>query len=214
MTGWQPLCIETSQESKFHWRGFCGCPRLNINIQCCFPGLSLFYSRLIFLFFTSLLFLFTFLSAGKPHSEQVPVSNRHIWYHSNCFPWSVEFQESGAPCWQFLGLSKFSIFLIDASYNSITYGNMQKINKPDDTCIDPDETKALPSCIEHVSISCGELHLQGHMETSFINRELVARSWEDCPFQDKWLLFPSCSKDNRFFCKIRHFQRLRCLWIS
>uniref|UniRef100_A0A8V0ZYR2 Mucin 2, oligomeric mucus/gel-forming n=1 Tax=Gallus gallus TaxID=9031 RepID=A0A8V0ZYR2_CHICK len=34
-------------------------------------------------------------------------------------------------------------------YNSITYGNLQKISKPNDECEDPDETRALPSCNEH-----------------------------------------------------------------
>ncbi|NWT46359.1 MUC2 protein, partial [Chroicocephalus maculipennis] len=36
-----------------------------------------------------------------------------------------------------------------ASYNSITYGNLQKISKPNTRCEDPDETQALPSCDEH-----------------------------------------------------------------
>lgn len=75
--------------------------------------------------------------------------------------------------------SSLSIFfIVDASYNSITYGNLQKISKPSAKCEDPDETQALPNCNEHVSISCGDLHLYGHMETSLCNGELVARSWE------------------------------------
>ncbi|XP_009326862.1 PREDICTED: mucin-2 [Pygoscelis adeliae] len=36
-----------------------------------------------------------------------------------------------------------------ASYSSITYGNLQKISKPNAKCEDPDETQAIPSCNGH-----------------------------------------------------------------
>lgn len=52
----------------------------------------------------------------------------------------------------FLVRPPVNFFLTVASYNSITYGNLQKISKPNDECEDPDETQALPSCNEHVSM--------------------------------------------------------------
>uniref|UniRef100_A0A8C0ZBD8 Mucin 2, oligomeric mucus/gel-forming n=1 Tax=Cyanistes caeruleus TaxID=156563 RepID=A0A8C0ZBD8_CYACU len=53
-------------------------------------------------------------------------------------------------CGDYNGIQIYNEFINgDASYNSITYGNMQKISKPNAKCEDPDETQALPSCNEH-----------------------------------------------------------------
>ncbi|CAN8214796.1 unnamed protein product [Coccothraustes coccothraustes] len=53
-------------------------------------------------------------------------------------------------CGDYNGIQIYNEFIKgDASYNSITYGNMQKISKPNSKCEDPDETQALPSCNEH-----------------------------------------------------------------
>lgn len=96
----------------------------------------------------------------------------------------INFWSSGSPLCNF--------FLIDESYNSITYGNLQKINKPNAKCEDPDETKALPSCNGHVSIPSGELLLNGHMKTSLCYRELVCEALGRLStFQSKWFLLPS-----------------------
>lgn len=104
----------------------------------------------------------------------------------------------------FWGSASPLFFLIVASYNSITYGNLQKISKPNTKCEDPDETQALPSCNEHVSIPSGELHLRGNMETSLCYGQLVCEELGRlCPFQGKWFLLPllnncCCSEDNSF----------------
>lgn len=165
----KPISIvhRSIKENKFHLRDFCDCPRINIMFQCCTPGLNLFYSRWTILSFSLLAsfscYHFKFLRAlrhSRHNSKQRPVSDRYIWYHSNCFLCSVESQKSDTLC-QFLDLSKSSLyfFLIVTSYNSITYGNLQKISKPNAKCEDPDETQAIPSCNGHVSIPSGELHL-------------------------------------------------------
>ncbi|XP_030911677.1 mucin-2 [Geospiza fortis] len=53
-------------------------------------------------------------------------------------------------CGDYNGIQIYNEFIKgDTSYNSITYGNMQKISKPNSKCEDPDETQALPSCNEH-----------------------------------------------------------------
>ncbi|NXH45357.1 MUC2 protein, partial [Dicaeum eximium] len=53
-------------------------------------------------------------------------------------------------CGDYNGIQIYNEFINkDASYNSITYGNMQKINTPKEKCDDPDETQALPSCNDH-----------------------------------------------------------------
>ncbi|XP_050191777.1 mucin-2 [Myiozetetes cayanensis] len=53
-------------------------------------------------------------------------------------------------CGDYNGIPIYNEFINeDASYNSITYGNLQKINKPNAKCEDPDETQALPSCNKH-----------------------------------------------------------------
>ncbi|XP_051660232.1 mucin-2 isoform X7 [Manacus candei] len=53
-------------------------------------------------------------------------------------------------CGDYNGIPIYNEFIKgDASYNSITYGNLQKISKPNAKCEDPDETQALPSCNEH-----------------------------------------------------------------
>ncbi|PKU37872.1 mucin-2 [Limosa lapponica baueri] len=53
-------------------------------------------------------------------------------------------------CGDYNGVPIYNEFINgDASYNSITYGNLQKISKPNAKCEDPDETQALPSCNEH-----------------------------------------------------------------
>ncbi|XP_068049995.1 mucin-2 [Anomalospiza imberbis] len=53
-------------------------------------------------------------------------------------------------CGDYNGIQIYNEFIKgDVSYNSITYGNMQKISKPNAKCEDPDETQALPSCNEH-----------------------------------------------------------------
>ncbi|XP_040528995.1 mucin-2 isoform X12 [Gallus gallus] len=53
-------------------------------------------------------------------------------------------------CGDYNGVPIYNEFISGvASYNSITYGNLQKISKPNDECEDPDETRALPSCNEH-----------------------------------------------------------------
>jgi len=111
----------------------------------------------------------------------------------------VNFWDSASPLCNF--------FLTVASYNSVTYGNLQKINKPNAECEDPDETQAIPSCNEHVSIPSGKLHLHGCMETSLCYRELVCEELGRlCPFQGKGLILPvlndyCCSEDNSFYDK-------------
>ncbi|KAF4790038.1 Mucin-2 [Turdus rufiventris] len=53
-------------------------------------------------------------------------------------------------CGDYNGIQIYNEFIKgDASYNSITFGNLQKISKPTAKCEDPDETQALPSCNEH-----------------------------------------------------------------
>uniref|UniRef100_A0A672TM53 Mucin 2, oligomeric mucus/gel-forming n=1 Tax=Strigops habroptila TaxID=2489341 RepID=A0A672TM53_STRHB len=53
-------------------------------------------------------------------------------------------------CGDYNGIPIYNEFINgDESYNSITYGNLQKINKPNAECEDPDETQALPSCNGH-----------------------------------------------------------------
>ncbi|NWZ29525.1 MUC2 protein, partial [Asarcornis scutulata] len=53
-------------------------------------------------------------------------------------------------CGDYNGIPVYNEFISGvASYNAITYGNLQKISKPNDECEDPDETLALPSCNEH-----------------------------------------------------------------
>ncbi|NWS89578.1 MUC2 protein, partial [Toxostoma redivivum] len=53
-------------------------------------------------------------------------------------------------CGDYNGIPIYNEFIKgDASYNSITFGNMQKISKPTAKCEDPDETQSLPSCDEH-----------------------------------------------------------------
>ncbi|XP_027530012.1 mucin-2 [Neopelma chrysocephalum] len=53
-------------------------------------------------------------------------------------------------CGDYNGIPIYNEFIKgDASYNSITYGNLQKISKPNAKCEDPDETQALPSCNKH-----------------------------------------------------------------
>ncbi|XP_068800860.1 mucin-2 [Struthio camelus] len=53
-------------------------------------------------------------------------------------------------CGDYNGIPIYNEFISGvASYNSITYGNLQKISKPNSRCEDPDETQALPSCNEH-----------------------------------------------------------------
>lgn len=49
------------------------------------------------------------------------------------------------------------------------------------------------------------------METSFINRESVARSWEDCPFQEKWLFFPAVQKTTGFILQDKKFPETQML---
>ncbi|XP_074774746.1 mucin-2 [Athene noctua] len=53
-------------------------------------------------------------------------------------------------CGDYNGVPIYNEFINGlASYNSITYGNLQKISKPNAKCEDPDETQALPNCNEH-----------------------------------------------------------------
>ncbi|KAM9605089.1 mucin-2 isoform 4-T4 [Morphnus guianensis] len=53
-------------------------------------------------------------------------------------------------CGDYNGVPIYNEFINGgASYNSITYGNLQKISKPNTKCEDPDETRALPSCNGH-----------------------------------------------------------------
>nr|XP_009507659.1 PREDICTED: mucin-2-like [Phalacrocorax carbo] len=53
-------------------------------------------------------------------------------------------------CGDYNGVPIYNEFINGvASYNSITYGNLQKIHKPNAKCEDPDETQALPSCNGH-----------------------------------------------------------------
>uniref|UniRef100_A0A8U8B3S5 Uncharacterized protein n=1 Tax=Geospiza parvula TaxID=87175 RepID=A0A8U8B3S5_GEOPR len=52
-------------------------------------------------------------------------------------------------CGDYNGIQIYNEFIKGGAYNSITYGNMQKISKPNSKCEDPDETQALPSCNEH-----------------------------------------------------------------
>ncbi|XP_074904761.1 mucin-2 [Buteo buteo] len=52
-------------------------------------------------------------------------------------------------CGDYNGVPIYNEFINGGDYNSITYGNLQKISKPNTKCEDPDETRALPSCNEH-----------------------------------------------------------------
>ncbi|XP_061236401.1 mucin-2 [Neopsephotus bourkii] len=53
-------------------------------------------------------------------------------------------------CGDYNGVPIYNEFVNgDESYNSIMYGNLQKINKPSAKCEDPDETQAIPSCNGH-----------------------------------------------------------------
>uniref|UniRef100_A0A8B9PYZ5 Mucin 2, oligomeric mucus/gel-forming n=1 Tax=Apteryx owenii TaxID=8824 RepID=A0A8B9PYZ5_APTOW len=52
-------------------------------------------------------------------------------------------------CGDYNGIPIYNEFISEGDYNSITYGNLQRINKPNANCEDPDETQALPSCNEH-----------------------------------------------------------------
>ncbi|CAM9472553.1 unnamed protein product [Bubo scandiacus] len=53
-------------------------------------------------------------------------------------------------CGDYNGVPIYNEFINGlASYNSITYGNLQKISKPNAKCEDPDETQALPNCNGH-----------------------------------------------------------------
>uniref|UniRef100_A0A8B9FLX0 Mucin 2, oligomeric mucus/gel-forming n=2 Tax=Amazona TaxID=12929 RepID=A0A8B9FLX0_9PSIT len=53
-------------------------------------------------------------------------------------------------CGDYNGIPIYNEFINGGeSYNAITYGNLQKINKPNAECEDPDETQALPSCSGH-----------------------------------------------------------------
>uniref|UniRef100_A0A663EVC6 Mucin 2, oligomeric mucus/gel-forming n=1 Tax=Aquila chrysaetos chrysaetos TaxID=223781 RepID=A0A663EVC6_AQUCH len=53
-------------------------------------------------------------------------------------------------CGDYNGVPIYNEFINGVtSYNSITYGNLQKISKPNTKCEDPDETQALPSCNGH-----------------------------------------------------------------
>ncbi|XP_075568552.1 mucin-2 [Pelecanus crispus] len=53
-------------------------------------------------------------------------------------------------CGDYNGVPIYNEFIDGVvSYNSITYGNLQKISKPNAKCEDPDETQALPSCNGH-----------------------------------------------------------------
>ncbi|XP_071415412.1 mucin-2 [Pithys albifrons albifrons] len=77
-------------------------------------------------------------------------------------------------CGDYNGIPIYNEFIRgDASYNSITYGNLQKINKPNVRCEDPDETQALPSCNGHrkecerllTSSAFADCRLRLHLET-------------------------------------------------
>lgn len=59
------------------------------------------------------------------------------------------------------GLSNktFHSFFIGLKYNPITFGNLQKINKPNVVCEDPDETHPVENCNQHVSIKS---HVEQH----------------------------------------------------
>uniref|UniRef100_A0A663M7D3 Mucin 2, oligomeric mucus/gel-forming n=1 Tax=Athene cunicularia TaxID=194338 RepID=A0A663M7D3_ATHCN len=52
-------------------------------------------------------------------------------------------------CGDYNGVPIYNEFINGRDYNSITYGNLQKISKPNAKCEDPDETQALPNCNEH-----------------------------------------------------------------
>uniref|UniRef100_A0A8C3EH44 Mucin 2, oligomeric mucus/gel-forming n=1 Tax=Corvus moneduloides TaxID=1196302 RepID=A0A8C3EH44_CORMO len=52
-------------------------------------------------------------------------------------------------CGDYNGIPIYNEFIDGGDYNSITYGNLQKISKPNAKCEDPDETQALPSCNKH-----------------------------------------------------------------
>ncbi|XP_070621293.1 mucin-2 [Erythrolamprus reginae] len=53
-------------------------------------------------------------------------------------------------CGDYNGQSIYNEFISDGlSYNSITFGNLQKVNKPGTKCVDPDETKPIELCKQH-----------------------------------------------------------------
>uniref|UniRef100_A0A8C5TPN8 Mucin 2, oligomeric mucus/gel-forming n=1 Tax=Malurus cyaneus samueli TaxID=2593467 RepID=A0A8C5TPN8_9PASS len=52
-------------------------------------------------------------------------------------------------CGDYNGIQIYNEFIKGGDYNPITFGNLQKISKPNAKCEDPDETQALPSCNGH-----------------------------------------------------------------
>ncbi|XP_074442921.1 mucin-2 [Larus michahellis] len=76
-----------------------------------------------------------------------------IWNHEDALMVELDSKFNNHTCGlcgDYNGVPIYNEFINgDASYNSITYGNLQKISKPNTKCEDPDETQALPSCDEH-----------------------------------------------------------------
>ncbi|KAF7461691.1 hypothetical protein GHT09_014258 [Marmota monax] len=65
-------------------------------------------------------------------------------------------------CGDFNGLPSYSEFLSEGvTFSAIEFGNMQKINKPEVVCEDPEEVPAPESCSKHVSPSLGALRVSG-----------------------------------------------------
>nr|XP_033784147.1 mucin-2 isoform X2 [Geotrypetes seraphini] len=55
-------------------------------------------------------------------------------------------------CGDYNGVPVYNEFINkDMYYGSITFGNLQKVNKPNDDCVDPDETQSIPVCSQHRS---------------------------------------------------------------
>ncbi|KAM9149377.1 mucin-2-like [Pangshura tecta] len=53
-------------------------------------------------------------------------------------------------CGDYNGQQLYNEFLSkDMTFNPITFGNMQKINKPNTVCEDPDETQTVTTCYQH-----------------------------------------------------------------
>ncbi|GAB0190061.1 mucin-2 [Grus japonensis] len=76
-----------------------------------------------------------------------------IWNHEDALMVELDSKFNNHTCGlcgDYNGVPIYNEFINgDISYNSITYGNLQKISKPNAKCEDPDETQALPSCNGH-----------------------------------------------------------------
>ncbi|KAK2536635.1 hypothetical protein Q9233_003050 [Columba guinea] len=97
-------------------------------------------------------------------------------------------------CGDYNGLPFYNEFINGvANYNSITYGNLQKISKPNAKCEDPDETQAIPSCDGHRDVCERLLTSSAFVDCQFrLNLEMYIQA---C-MQDKC----ACNENEDSFC--------------